>query len=295
FAGVSNGALLVAGGANFPDKKPWDGGKKVWTDRVFVLDKPDGEWKDAGKLPRPLGYGVSVSHRTGVVCVGGCDAERHSAATFRLEWKDGKLVTTPLPSLPVTAAYLCGALLGDDLFVAGGQEKPDSPSALKTAYRINLGDREPKWERLADIPGSGRMLAVSAAHAGAFWVVGGVELVPGRKYLKDAHRYDPGRGWSRVKDFPTPVAASPSPAPSDETGFFVLGGDDGSQVGVGPDKHRGFSRTVVRFDAKTGEWVPAGELAAARVTVPCVVWGMSWVVPSGEVRPGVRSPEVWRK
>ena len=39
-AGVSGGALLVAGGANFPDKKPWQGGTKVWYDTVFVLDEP---------------------------------------------------------------------------------------------------------------------------------------------------------------------------------------------------------------------------------------------------------------
>ena len=97
FAGVSGGALVVAGGANFPDKKPWDGGKKAWTDRVFVLDKPGGIWKEAGKVPRPLGYGVSVTHGTGVVCVAGCDADRHYADAFRLDWKDGKLTTTPLP------------------------------------------------------------------------------------------------------------------------------------------------------------------------------------------------------
>ena len=51
FAGVSHGSLIVAGGANFPDKKPWDGGKKIWYDTVFVLERPDGEWKVAGKLP----------------------------------------------------------------------------------------------------------------------------------------------------------------------------------------------------------------------------------------------------
>src|ERR1019366_969557 len=39
FAGVSNGAMIVAGGANFPDKKPWDGGKKLWYDTVFVLER----------------------------------------------------------------------------------------------------------------------------------------------------------------------------------------------------------------------------------------------------------------
>ncbi len=73
FAGVSGGALVAAGGANFPDRKPWEGGKKVWYDTVFVLEKPDGQWKVAGKLPRPLGYGVSATWRDRVVCVGGSD------------------------------------------------------------------------------------------------------------------------------------------------------------------------------------------------------------------------------
>src|ERR1041385_6647101 len=99
FAGVSHGALLVAGGANFPDKKPWEGGKKIWYDTVFVLEKPDGKWKVAGKLPRLLGYGVSVTRGDCIVCVGGSDNSRHHADAFRLEWKGGKLLTTDLPSL----------------------------------------------------------------------------------------------------------------------------------------------------------------------------------------------------
>mgnify|MGYP000086895198 CR=1 FL=1 len=76
FAGVSHGRLIVAGGANFPDKKPWEGGKKKWYDTIYMLDQPDGKWKIAGKLPRPLGYGVCVTHRESVICVGGSDADR---------------------------------------------------------------------------------------------------------------------------------------------------------------------------------------------------------------------------
>src|SRR4051794_34706734 len=82
FAGVSGGALVVAGGANFPGKKPWEGGKKVWYDTVYVLEQPGGEWKVGGRLPRPLGYGVSVTHGGAVICVGGSDAERHYAEVF---------------------------------------------------------------------------------------------------------------------------------------------------------------------------------------------------------------------
>ncbi|MBM3983618.1 MAG: galactose oxidase [Planctomycetes bacterium] len=298
FAGVSNGALVVAGGANFPDKKPWEGGKKVWTDAVFVLEKPDGKWQTAGKLPRPLGYGVSVTHGNGVVCVGGSDADRHYADAFRLDWKDGKLVTTKLPPLPKPLANGCGALVGDVLYIAGGQEKPDSANTSKAAWRLELTAKEPKWEPLDDCPGGGRMLAVAASFDGSFWLVGGVDLVAGkgdkveRRYLSDAHRYTPGTGWKRVADLPRPVAAAPSPAPADASGFYLLGGDDGSQVGVAPDKHRGFGKTVLRYDPKTTKWIDAGEQTAPRVTVSCVAWGKSWVIPSGEVRPGVRSPDV---
>ena len=55
--------------ANFPAKKPWEGGTKIWHDAVFVLERPDGAWQHAGKLPRPLGYGVSVTHKDALVCV----------------------------------------------------------------------------------------------------------------------------------------------------------------------------------------------------------------------------------
>jgi len=35
FSGVHNGALIVAGGANFPIRPSWDGGKKVWWDDIL--------------------------------------------------------------------------------------------------------------------------------------------------------------------------------------------------------------------------------------------------------------------
>ncbi|MGA0846695.1 MAG: galactose oxidase, partial [Luteolibacter sp.] len=57
FAGNSGSSLIVAGGANFPDGAPWDGGLKIWHDQVFALEKGDSSWSVAGKLPRPLGYG----------------------------------------------------------------------------------------------------------------------------------------------------------------------------------------------------------------------------------------------
>ena len=300
FAGTSRGVLLVAGGANFPDKKPWEGGKKVWYDTIFALDRPDGEWRVAGKLARPLGYGVSVTHRDGVVCVGGSDSERHHADAFRLEWNAGKVVATPLPPLPRPVANACGAMVGDSLYIAGGQESPEATVTLRTVFRIDLAAEKPAWREIEPWPGEGRMLAVAASMDGMFWLAGGADLVVreggkvARRYLKDAYRYDPGRGWKRFGDLPHSVVAASSPAPVDGSGFFLLGGDDGSEVGFSPpERHPGFRREILRFDRETETWAEAGVLPCPRVTVPLVRWNDAWVMPSGEVRPGVRSPEVW--
>jgi len=303
FAGVSGEALIVAGGANFPDGKPWEGGKKIWYDTVFVLERPErleGSWKVAGKLPRPLGYGVSVTYGGGVICVGGSDANKHYAEAFRIKWNGRELLIDQLPSLPTTLANACGAMVGDTLYIAGGLDEPDTTQALETVYRIDLSAAKPSWQEVAPIPGNGRMLSVAASCDGSFWLIGGAELVvgasrkPERRYLKDAFRLEPAKGWRRIADLPYPLAAAPSPAPADASAFWIIGGDDGSQVSVAPDQHRGFSKNILRYDAKTNSWRTAGQSpGAAAVTTPCVQWNGSWVIPSGEIRPGVRSPQVW--
>lgn len=299
FAGLSGGALLVAGGANFPGKKPWEGGEKVWQDEVYALPADAAAWVVAGRLPRPLGYGVSVSQGGGVVCAGGSDARGHHAEVFRLTWRAGALSVSPLPPLPQPVANACGALVGEVLYVAGGQAAPTA-LALDTVYRMDLSAASPAWESVAPIPGGGRILAVAATFDGALYVVGGAALKesdtgkPARTYLRDTWRFAPASGWQRIADLPHPVVAAPSPAPVLGDGFLVLGGDDGAHVNAAPGAHPGFVSQALRFDVKSNTWQGAGRIPAPRVTAPCVPWADGWIVPSGEMRPGIRSPEVWR-
>ncbi len=296
FAGTSGGALLVAGGANFPTAKPWEGGKKVWYDTVYILEKPQGQWKIAGKLPRPLAYGVSVTHHDALICVGGSDADRHHADVFRVQWNGSQLNISQLPSLPKPIANACGVLIGDNLCIAGGLEKPEATTTLKDVYYLDLSAPQPTWNSLSPFPGSPRMLAVATAVDGAFYVVGGVDLVASadgkvtRRYLKDAFCLERG-GWRQLDDLPYPLAAAPSPAPWDWYGFWILGGDDGSQTGVNPLQHPGFSSNILRHDE--GGWHISGQLPAAHVTTATTHWNHRWIIPSGEIRPGVRSPQVW--
>ena len=301
FAGVSNGALLVAGGANFPDKPVWEGGRKFWSDKIFGLEKPDGEWRSGGALPRALGYGVSITTDKGLLCIGGADANQHFSEVCRLEWIEGKIKRTVLPSLPQPCAYASGAKLGHVIYVAGGTATPTATQALKTFWSLDLSERHPQWRELAAWPGSERMLSVAAAQGGAFHLFSGVSLSaapdgsPKRTYLKDAYRYQPNKGWSRLADLPHPVAAAPTPAAAfGKTQILIFGGDDGSKAGFQPvQAHPGFSRRVLAFHTDSNQWTEAGEGEAAHVTTTMTAWRGGFVIPSGEVRPGVRSPAVW--
>ena len=163
FAGVSRGALMVAGGANFPDRPPWEGGTKTWTDRVFVLADPAGRWVEAeGKLPRPLGYGVSATTPAGVVCAGGSDARRHYADVFLLGQSEGTLTRRALPPLPRACANACGAVLDGVLYVAGGLAEPDATATLHTFWALDLEAGDGRgWRELEPWPGPPRMLAAA--------------------------------------------------------------------------------------------------------------------------------------
>ena len=301
FAGVSGDALVVAGGANFPAKRPWEGGTKVWYDDVWVLDKLDGAWRKAGKLPKPLGYGVGVTWKDEVVCIGGSNAEGHHADVFSLRVAGQSVTVKNYPFLPKPCANLCGAIFGDVVYVAGGIEKPDAVQAMHTFWSMNLADARPQWRELPAWPGKERMLATAAVCDGAFYLISGAALhvgadgKPEREWLKDTFRYREGTGWEKLPNAPRVAVAAISPAPVKGNTIFLLAGDDGSNAGFKPEtKHPGFPRDQFVFDTTLLKWTTLTGIAPfSRATVPMTRWQDGFVVPNGEARPGYRTNEVW--
>ena len=126
-AGVHNGALLVAGGANFPDGPPWPvddrpAGSKVWHDRIFVLEQGSEGWIDAGRLPARLAYAPAISTSEGIYVLGGetFDAKNYpTAAVLLLRWdsKARRVTVTEnaLPPLPAACHYHAAAIIRDTI------------------------------------------------------------------------------------------------------------------------------------------------------------------------------------
>lgn len=310
FAGVSNGELMVFGGANFPLGMPWDGGAKVWHSALYHRPvKGNGQWSRV-ELPYRRGYGVSAELPDGrIVYAGGSDEVGHHADVLSVKWENNAVSTASLPALPVPLANMGGGVIGNTVYVVGGTEGPNSTQALKSLYSLSLNQKSAEgagdkfeWKKLADMPGKGRILPVTAVANGSLYVMSGAALTAGadgkpvREYLADAWAYTPGGGWKALAPLPRPAVAAPAFVPNPKVGstIMVMGGDDGSLVGFTPPaEHPGFPASLLSYDTITDQWVDRGATPVNVVTAPIVQLDANRaVVVSGEVRPGVRTPAV---
>lgn len=88
FCGISNDMLIVAGGSNFPDAKPWEGGKKKYWNKIYVIDIKN-HYQLASTddtLMNKTAYGASVNVADGLLCIGGENENGVLKDVFLLRW-----------------------------------------------------------------------------------------------------------------------------------------------------------------------------------------------------------------
>lgn len=319
FAGVAGDALLLAGGSNFSGPKNWaQGGQKVWHDRIFMLDAADSHWHEAGRLPRALGYGVSVTLPEGLLCIGGANAGEHRADVFLIRRKGEAVEFEDYPALPMPLAYACGAVLDRTIYVAGGRETPEGPiRPIFLALDLDRPAEQRAWRELEPWPGRARILACVGVQAGAFYLFGGSDLVANAagnydwQFLRESWCFRPGHGWKRIADMPFACIAAPSPMPApDAAHLLLLGGEDDvlvPQIDELKERHPGFSPVIYAYDTGRDHWAETGRLRYEPgedpvgrpndgtwppIDTPAVAWHGGWVLANGEVRPGTRTPRV---
>jgi solute:Na+ symporter, SSS family len=322
FVGVHNDALIVAGGANFPVRAGgdlWEVPKVYHANAWVLMRKGDGyEWLEGFKLKKPVGYGMCVSTDKGVVCIGGQTGETVYSNVFRLEWdaKTKTLKQSELPALPVACTGGAAAVIGDVVYVAGGQSEAGLDTATKNFWRLDLTAKEPEWEKLPSWPGPARAFnQMVAQHNGremCLYVFGGrrqdakVEGIKGIIAMSDVYEFGPKRhksgkaeAWRKRKASPKPIMAGTAVAVG-QSHVFVVGGADGEGLKkIAADtefvkKHSGFPKRAWAYHTITDTWIDAGPLPANHVTTPAVKWGDDIIIASGEIKPRVRSAEVWR-
>lgn len=309
FVGVHENALIVAGGANFPEPIWADETKKVWRDTIYALVEEGGgrQWKTVGSLPKPTGYGAAVSTPGGIVCIGGNDAEATFDDVFLLRWNaaNESIETLEFPRLPKPCAYGQAALIGSTIYVAGGQSGVELNSAMKNFWSLDLSfQNEPanfKWREREPWPGESRAFNLTVRQHNGYDEC--VYVISGRRqngaeveFLKDVWEYSPKNAqWRRRRDAPQCVMAGAGVGYG-QSHLFVLGGADGSlfdKASELKDNHPGFPKEAFAYHTITDTWTSAGPTPRNHVTTIPVNWNGRIVLASGEIRPRVRTTAVW--
>ncbi len=334
FVGIHNDALIVAGGANFP-QPVWET-QKTWYDDSYVLlrETSGGDtryrWLTGFRLDKPTAYGASVSTPHGVLCMGGDDAHGTFDDVFLLRWNPaGKtLERQPLPNLPRPCTNPGAAMVGNTVYVAGGMTGTTLESAQHNFWSLDLsalGTDALAWREVLPWPGPSRALAIVAAqHNGVHecvYVLSGrrqdadgpgeflTDLYESTPTLYRPEAYDAATGiygaavnpWRRRADAPRCFMAGTGIAVG-QSHLYILGGADGSlfhEADALKDAHPGFPKEAFAYHTITDTWTSAGPMPANHVTTTAVRWGGDTVkdpiiIASGEIRPRVRSPKVWR-
>ena len=163
FCGAIQDVLVVAGGANFPDKSLLDGGaKRVYAD-IWAKAPHGRKWVHAGALPDSTAYGATFAVDSALVLAGGnvCGVTTDKVYELRLSY--GKAVLRTLPQLPVPMEQCGWTRDGENLYLVGGV-------GTTGVYACKIGTYV--WSKIADLP-EPLVQPVAYASAGRLYVWGG--------------------------------------------------------------------------------------------------------------------------
>ena len=316
YCGVINGYLYIAGGCNFPDKPVAEGGKKRFYKAIYAAKlNAEGdrlEWETVGQMPQPAAYGVSVTYENSLIFVGGNNETGGLTTAIRLHPTATGMQQEALPSLPHALDNMAGAVVGHTLYVVGGNCEG---VATQRVWSLDLKNTAKQgWKEEPSIPGIARVQPIAAALAGdLLGVWGGFAPKTDSKAAQLAMNgasYSAGCGtWTAL------------PAPTDALGEEVFTG--GATAIATPQKDvvvvGGVNKDVFlaainklpegyllhepewyRFNNRVlcyrdGAWTQLLQHpSVARAGCALAYWD-GWVyVVGGELKPGIRTPEIVR-
>ena len=330
--GVSNNVFIIAGGANFPNGLPWEGGKKYYSNEIFILQKEgeDFAWNKKAKksLPAPIAYCGVTSTNKGIVYAGGENQTGVSKKAWIINWngKDEDIDIKPLPDLPLAITNVALTHIKNVVFAAGGDQAKNSSN---TFFSLDLDEINGKWKALPDLPialANATLIAQKNDLEKNIYLIGGrTKTASG---ISELHHtvfvFDLDKNeWKQCADISDGQNISNLSAAAGiaigKNYILTIGGDNGktfhkietyiSKIGKATSEeekekltkeknalsihHNGFYKGLLLYNTKEDKWKKIGEYPyTAQVTTTAVKWGNDIVISNGEIKPGVRTPNV---
>lgn len=312
YAGQIGDYLVVAGGCNFPEA----GKPKKYYAGVYAarMDRATLQWRLVGFLPEAAAYGATVACGDSLLFLGGNNTDHALAAVYsvRLDSAGTDVSINRLADLPATTDNMAVALVGNDVFVVGGNQN-GKPSADVLRYKLGASTVSSADLR---IPGAPRVQPVAAAYNDKLYVWGGF-CADGEqsKVHTDGYVYDVNaKEWGALSA-PHSVdgeemTLSGGIAWADGDHLYATGGvnrtifldaisgryecvkkDDYLKQSI--DWYK-FSGNLYVFDAVAGQWLTTtfANQALARAGAQAVPTPLGVYYIGGELKPALRTPQI---
>ncbi|CAN5405225.1 hypothetical protein BH11BAC3_BH11BAC3_07870 [soil metagenome] len=324
--GIHHNVLIVAGGSNFPNGMPWNGGKKIYYSKGYVFSKQKNDQLKLLKsfqLPVSLAYAASCSIKEGVIVVGGENENGLSKEVFIMQWNETKknIQIINLPQLPFAITNAAVACIENTVYLVGGETESKASDKLLC---LELDNLSAGWKELAPVP-------KPVSHAVFQPVISSglncIYLLGGRKKNKSGisdlyasvYQYDPGKNrWMEKPPLPYALSAGTGAMISTDK-ILLFGGDKGetfhqtetliAAINIEKDSakkqilnqqkiqlqtnHPGFSNEVLLYNPINGECKSIGVIPFdTPVTTTALKWGHQVLIPCGEIKAGVRTPQI---
>lgn len=326
--GFSHNHLILAGGANFGDTLPWKGGVKKYHDEIFVYTPSlynNGRWVETGdRLPAPVAYSACVPWNNRLICAGGEGADGPTSQVLALECILGEVVVTQLAPLPEPVTSAGAVVIGNTIYVAGGQNREGAIAGLWSA---NLNEDTLGWKKLPPLPmplSHAVVLSQDDGQENCLFVIGGrykngiTSTICSAiwKYQPSVRKWEPAGEITTPKGDPMPLSAGTGAAVGEHF-ILIFGGDNGKIFNKteellnaiaqttnetekqelirlknkGLEDHPGFVRDVLIYNTLTCKVKTFSEIPSPTpVTTQAALFENMLFIPSGEIRPGVRTP-----
>jgi N-acetylneuraminate epimerase len=324
-SGTDHHILLVAGGTNFPGEMPWNGGKKKYYNDVFIYLKTTKDLllipaKKTSKLPFNLAYSAVCSTSHGIVVAGGENENGLSKKVLILNWKANELHIDYLPDLPNALSNAALTVVGDVVYLAGGEVEN---GATDQFLSLDLANQQNGWKKMTHLPHPVSHTVLLTAESGKeIFLIGGRKRNPGdtSTRYKNVSAFDVEKEiWTEKQSLPYTLSAATGIAIGKD--FFMISGDLGetfhqaekliAEIDREKDpvkkerlnqqkikvqaNHPGFSRSVLKYDSARNTWSTLkGLLPYGTVTTNAVILDHEIIIAGGEIKAGVRTPNILR-
>lgn len=327
-SGLNNDVMLIAGGSNFAEGVPWKGGKKKYYDDIYVLKKEDKSFawaKKTYKLPFKLAYSATVTSPKGLVCIGGENEKGLSQKVIMLQWnaKNEEVEINFLTDLPIAITNASATILNNLIFLIGGEINNET---LNSFYQLDISINNAQWEKLPNLP-EALSHSVAVVQSEKIYLFGGRSKTESgiSKLSNKAFCFNPKKKeWKTLKNISDENKEIPALSAGLGLAFgnekiLLIGGDKGNvffqietnnaKIALSKDEneksrlqtekvallenHQGFSKDIYSYDIHKNTWSKFGEIPIITpVTTNIVKWDDIIFIPSGEIKPGIRTSNV---